>query len=85
MTTQQPTASTGSANGSGAETLTVTDNRTGQTYELPITDGTVRAAALRPRRRLAVTRIQGRPEIRVSRIPWHRQVRHNPRESVHDH
>jgi citrate synthase len=47
MTTQQPTASTGSANGSGAETLTVTDNRTGQTYELPITDGTVRATDLR--------------------------------------
>ena len=47
MTTQQPTASTGSPNGSGAETLTVTDNRTGQTYELPITDGTVRATDLR--------------------------------------
>ena len=47
MTTQQPTASTGTANGSGAETLTVTDNRTGQTYELPITDGTVRATDLR--------------------------------------
>jgi citrate synthase len=47
MTTQQPTASTGSPNGSGAETLTVTDNRTGQTYEFPITDGTVRATDLR--------------------------------------
>ena len=47
MTTQQPTASTGTANGSGAETLTVTDNRTGQTYELPISDGTVRATDLR--------------------------------------
>ena len=35
MTTQQPTASTGSANGSGAETLTVTDNRTGQTLRAP--------------------------------------------------
>ena len=30
-----------------ADTLTVTDNRTGQTYELPITDGTVRATDLR--------------------------------------
>jgi citrate synthase len=36
------------ANGSaGAETLTVTDNRTGKTYELPVTDGTVRAMDLR--------------------------------------
>ena len=31
----------------GAETLTVTDNRTGKTYELPIEDGTVRAMDLR--------------------------------------
>ncbi|MGA2320576.1 MAG: citrate synthase [Solirubrobacteraceae bacterium] len=30
-----------------AETLTVTDNRTGRTYELPIEDGTVRALDLR--------------------------------------
>jgi citrate synthase len=30
-----------------AETLTVTDNRTGETYELPVTDGTVRAMDLR--------------------------------------
>src|SRR6185312_17014519 len=30
-----------------AETLTVTDNRTGKTYELPVTDGTVRAMDLR--------------------------------------
>ena len=38
-----------SANGAGgaADTLTVTDNRTGQSYELPITDGTVRATDLR--------------------------------------
>src|SRR3954464_13155237 len=33
--------------GSGQETLTVTDNRTGQTYELPITDGTVKGMDLR--------------------------------------
>jgi citrate synthase len=30
-----------------ADSLTVTDNRTGKTYELPITDGTVRAMDLR--------------------------------------
>jgi len=30
-----------------AETLTITDNRTGQSYELPITDGTIRATDLR--------------------------------------
>ncbi|MBX5443343.1 MAG: citrate synthase [Solirubrobacteraceae bacterium] len=32
---------------SGAPTLTVTDNRTGKTYEIPITDGTVRAMDFR--------------------------------------
>jgi citrate synthase len=30
-----------------ADTLTVTDNRTGQTYELPINDGTIRATDLK--------------------------------------
>lgn len=30
-----------------AKTLTITDNRTGKTYELPITDGTIRAMDLR--------------------------------------
>jgi citrate synthase len=30
-----------------ADTLTVTDNRTGKTYELPITDGAIRATDLR--------------------------------------
>src|SRR5213083_2306500 len=30
-----------------ADTLTITDNRTGQTYEVPIEDGTVRAMAFR--------------------------------------
>jgi len=43
--TQDATADGGAA--SGAETLTVTDNRTGKTYELPISDGTVRAMDLR--------------------------------------
>src|SRR3954462_12927908 len=33
--------------GSGSETLTVTDNRTGKTYELEITDGTVKGMDLR--------------------------------------
>src|SRR4051812_36273217 len=40
-----------STNGGGvataADTLSITDNRTGQTYEVPIEDGTVRAMALR--------------------------------------
>src|ERR1044072_4536676 len=31
----------------GADSLSVTDNRTGKTYELPITDGAVRAMDLR--------------------------------------
>src|SRR5712675_2434813 len=35
------------ANGSGSDTLSVTDNRTGKSYELPITDGTVKAMDLR--------------------------------------
>src|ERR1700760_2538070 len=33
--------------GGRADTLTVTDNRTGKSYELPITDSTVRASDLR--------------------------------------
>ena len=35
------------AEGDRSDTLTVTDNRTGKTYELPITDGTVRAMDFR--------------------------------------
>jgi len=49
-TAAQDQGSSPSANGAGAssrDTLTVTDNRTGQTYELPIADGTVRAMDLR--------------------------------------
>jgi citrate synthase len=46
MTTQQ-TASSETGDRSGADTLTVTDNRTGQSYELPIADGTIRAIDLR--------------------------------------
>jgi citrate synthase len=41
-------ASAGASNGAtGQQSLTVTDNRTGATYELPITDGTMRAMDLR--------------------------------------
>ena len=29
------------------DTVTITDNRTGQSYELPITEGTIRATDLR--------------------------------------
>src|SRR6476646_1449449 len=40
-----------STNGGGvataSDTLTITDNRTGETYEVPVEDGTVRAMALR--------------------------------------
>src|SRR3984885_1201640 len=40
--------SAGEGDGAGAQdTLTVTDNRTGRSYELPITDSTVRASDLR--------------------------------------
>ena len=30
-----------------SDTLTITDNRTGRTYEVPVEDGTIRAMALR--------------------------------------
>jgi len=55
MSTDRSTieGATGEASGNGAatapdtNTLTVTDNRTGRSYELPIKDGTVRAMDLR--------------------------------------
>jgi citrate synthase len=54
MSTERSTIETGAAggpSGNGAAaaqgTLTVTDSRTGASYELPITDGTVRAMDLR--------------------------------------
>ncbi|MGE3238359.1 MAG: citrate synthase [Thermoleophilia bacterium] len=47
MTTKQSEATTVSPDGSGAETLTIVDNRTGRSYELPIADGTIRATDLR--------------------------------------
>src|SRR6478672_4020598 len=47
-TETQAGSSEAQANGSpGGDVLTVTDSRTGQTYELPIEDGTVRATELR--------------------------------------
>ncbi len=46
--TQQQTPDQGSDEGTETpSTLTVTDNRTGTSYELPISDGTVRASDLR--------------------------------------
>jgi citrate synthase len=48
MATDQRTPEvTADGAGGGGESLTVTDNRTGQTYELPITDGTVKGIDLR--------------------------------------
>ena len=44
--TKAQAASDGQVNG-GQESLSVTDNRTGKTYEVPIEDGTVRAMAFR--------------------------------------
>ena len=41
-TEQQMRDAVASGIANGSESLTVTDNRTGQTYELPISDGTVR-------------------------------------------
>src|ERR1044072_6930655 len=40
-------ASNGGGVATAAETLTITDNRTGKTYEVPVEDGTIRAPALR--------------------------------------
>ena len=46
--TQDQTADANASGGSAAnESLTITDNRTGQSYEVPISDGTVRAMDLR--------------------------------------
>src|SRR5919198_2356969 len=46
-TETQANRSTDGVGRSGAETLSVTDNRTGRTYEIEITDGTVRAMDFR--------------------------------------
>jgi citrate synthase len=47
MSTETTTNSGDGVAQQGADTLTVTDNRTGQTYEIEITDGTVRAMDFR--------------------------------------
>src|ERR1700735_1430968 len=49
MATEQQATDASAENGVAGETetLTVTDNRTGKTYELPITDGTIRGLDLR--------------------------------------
>ena len=48
MGTEEQTTSSGNGGvATASETLTITDNRTGRTYEVPIEDGTIRAMALR--------------------------------------
>jgi citrate synthase len=48
MSPETQTTAAGDAQVDGKkDTLTVTDNRTGQTYEIPIEDGTIRGIALR--------------------------------------
>ena len=47
MTTQTQQASDGGRVAASGDTLTVTDNRTGKQYEIPIEDGTIRATELR--------------------------------------
>src|SRR3954451_22124444 len=46
MGTEEQTSG-GNGVATASQTLTVTDNRTGRTYEIPIEDGTIRAPALR--------------------------------------
>src|ERR687886_2339073 len=46
MSTQAETAN-GEGVATASDSLTITDNRTGRTYEVPIEDGTIRALALR--------------------------------------
>src|SRR5687768_2973470 len=46
MGTEEQTLS-GDGVATASETLSITDNRTGRTYEVPIEDGTIRAPALR--------------------------------------
>src|SRR5256885_12194768 len=47
MATKESTQASDGVATEGAETLSVTDNRTGETFELEITDGTVRAMDFR--------------------------------------
>jgi citrate synthase len=46
-TQSQPQVDASKDGGSGGDTLSVTDNRTGKTYEIEITDGTIRTMDLR--------------------------------------
>ena len=46
MGTEEQTTNGGGV-ATASDTLTITDNRTGKTYEVPVEDGTVRAMALR--------------------------------------
>src|SRR4051794_15510582 len=45
--TQQPQVDASRDGGGGGDTLSVTDSRTGQSYEIEITDGTIRTMDLR--------------------------------------
>jgi citrate synthase len=47
MGTEEQTTPSGDGVATASETLTITDNRTGSTYEVPIEDGTIRALSLR--------------------------------------
>jgi citrate synthase len=47
MSAETETQQSNGAGSAGSDSLTVTDNRTGKTYEVPIEDGTVRAMAFR--------------------------------------
>src|ERR671911_2227193 len=46
-TQSQPQVDASKDGGSGGDKLSVTDNRTGKTYEIEITDGTIRTMDLR--------------------------------------
>jgi citrate synthase len=47
MGTDEQTTQGGNGVATASDTLTITDNRTGRTYQVPIEDGTIRAPALR--------------------------------------
>jgi citrate synthase len=47
MATEDQSANGGGVATSSSDTLSITDNRTGRTYEVPVEDGTIRALALR--------------------------------------
>ena len=42
-TETQPAGTDGAPQGASRDSLSITDNRTGQQYEVPIADGTIRA------------------------------------------